>query len=74
MIRLIVGVIMILIGIPGLVLPVIPGILFIVLGIIVLSIDLPMIKGMLDRMELRYPEVGKRLKKLRSMIVKNDDD
>ncbi|MCL4500369.1 MAG: hypothetical protein M1438_00755 [Deltaproteobacteria bacterium] len=65
---------MIFIGISGLVLPVIPGILFLILGILVLSIDLPLIERMLNRIELRYPQAGKTIRKLRSIIIKRDDD
>ncbi len=73
MIRITIGIIMILIGISGLVLPLIPGVIFIFLGILVLSVDLPIIGRMLDKIEQRYPQHAEKLKKLRALLKKSNN-
>ncbi|MCL4503922.1 MAG: hypothetical protein M1438_19020 [Deltaproteobacteria bacterium] len=74
MIRIVLGVILLFIGISGLILPIIPGILFIFLGILVLSIDLPVIGKLLNKIEQQYPGVGKKLKELRAILGARGDD
>ena len=48
--RIVVGLLLVLLGIVGLVLPVLQGVLFIVLGLGLLSVDIPPVRRLRDRL------------------------
>ena len=50
-VRIIAGVVLIVVGIVGLFLPVLQGILFIVLGLGLLSVDIPAVRRLRDRLK-----------------------
>jgi uncharacterized membrane protein YbaN (DUF454 family) len=68
--RLILGVILILIGLPGLILPIIPGTVLILAGILLLSTDLPFFDRLLARLENRHPKLDQAMKKVRQFFQK----
>ncbi|MFC4076676.1 DUF454 family protein [Salinithrix halophila] len=55
----------VLLGIAGIILPVLHGVVFLMLGFLILSKTSPWAKRMLDRLEARYPLVSKQMNKLR---------
>lgn len=57
----IVGWAFILLGIVGLVLPVLQGILFILIGLLILSRDSPMARRVLHRLRERFPKIAAQL-------------
>ena len=69
--RLILGAILILIGLPGLILPIIPGTVLILAGIIILSADLPFFDRIIVWIEKRYPKLGRAIKKARKTLRKH---
>jgi uncharacterized protein YqgC (DUF456 family) len=66
--RIILGILMILIGLPGLVFPIIPGTVFIVAGILILSVDVPLIDRLVLWVGRRYPKLGRTLEKFRAKL------
>jgi len=54
-----------LIGVVGLVAPIIPGWLFIALGALLLSPDLPFFARLVDRVERRFPALQGALRRFR---------
>ncbi|MEX2644007.1 MAG: PGPGW domain-containing protein [Acetobacterales bacterium] len=54
---LVAGWLMILLGIVGLVLPFLQGILFLAIGVYLLSLESVWVKRRLDRLEQRYPQL-----------------
>ena len=63
--RIFFGVLLLLVGIVGNVLPIIPGILFMVAGLLLLASELRWVHNWLDRLEARYPKVRSALHTLR---------
>lgn len=60
-IRLIIGVLFLVVGIAGLVLPVIPGTIFILLGLLAFSTVYEPVGRLFKRLENRYPHLHKHL-------------
>jgi uncharacterized membrane protein YbaN (DUF454 family) len=69
-VRLIVGITLILIGLPGLILPLLPGSVLILAGILLLTVDLPLFDQLVSRIEPRYPKRAKSLRKIREVLQK----
>jgi len=67
-----VGVILILLGIPGLVLPILQGWLFLALGALLLSIDVPIFDRLVRWIEERVPPIKKTLERFRSFLKGTD--
>jgi uncharacterized protein len=66
--RIFLGILLILIGIPGLVLPILQGWLFIALGALLLSIDIPFFDRMVLYIENRVPFIKKPLERMRNFL------
>jgi uncharacterized membrane protein YbaN (DUF454 family) len=62
------GALCILLGIPGLVLPVLPGWLFLALGFLLLSIDLPFFDRLVQRIEKSVPRLKEPLERFRQFL------
>lgn len=56
---LVIGWVFIALGVVGLFLPVLPGILFLLVGLIMLSSEYVWAHHLLDKLRLRYPKVGR---------------
>jgi uncharacterized protein len=67
-IRISVGSIYILLGIPGLVLPILQGWLFLALGCLLLSVDLPFFDRMVQWIEKKIPQIEKPLERVREFL------
>ncbi|MFA5111718.1 MAG: hypothetical protein WC443_09950 [Desulfobaccales bacterium] len=67
-IRISLGVILILLGIPGLILPILQGWLFLALGALLLSIDIPFFDRLVQWLETRIPVVKKPMERLRKFL------
>lgn len=66
--RISLGVILILLGIPGLVLPILQGWLFLALGALLLSIDVPFFDRMVEWIEERVPPIKKPVERFRNFL------
>jgi len=63
--RLIAGIFLLLLGCLGLFLPVLQGILFIILGLILLAPESKLIQKGLEKLKERYPDIFLKVKNLR---------
>lgn len=63
--RLPLAILAILAGIASLVLPVVPGWLLIVVGLVLLSPELPFVEKLLNSLEYRHPSMRPALRKFR---------
>jgi uncharacterized membrane protein YbaN (DUF454 family) len=59
------GATLVLIGLAGLVLPIMPGWLFVIPGLVLLSADVPAIRRRLRYLERRYPWLRQMMDKVR---------
>jgi uncharacterized membrane protein YbaN (DUF454 family) len=66
--RISLGVILILLGIPGLVLPILQGWLFLALGALLLSVDIPFFDRMVEWITRKVPPVKKPVERLRNFL------
>lgn len=64
-IRLALGVIFLLLGLAGLALPILQGLLFLFIGIMLLAPDVPFFRHMLKWLEARFPKLAARAKRWR---------
>jgi hypothetical protein len=62
------GAILIILGIPGLVLPILQGWLFIAVGALLLSVDIPFFDRMVRWLEEKVPQLKKPLERVRSFL------
>jgi hypothetical protein len=62
------GIFCIFLGLPSLVLPILPGWLFLAVGLLLLSIDLPFLDRLIRRLEQRFPSIKKPLERLRRYL------
>jgi len=67
-VRISLGTILILLGIPGLVLPILQGWLFLALGALLLSVDVPFFDRLVRWIEERVPPVKKPVERLRNFL------
>ena len=67
---IILGIVLIILGLVGLVVPILQGWLFLALGALVLSPDLPFFSRMVDRIEKRFPAVKDQIQRLRQFLKK----
>lgn len=70
--RLVLGVLFLLLGLAGLVLPVLQGVLFIFIGVLLLAPDVPLFRRLLHRLEASFPELARRLRRSRWWPHDND--
>ncbi len=73
-IRLSLGIILILLGIPGLVLPILQGWLFLALGALLLSVDIPIFERLVDWIGERVPRVKEPLERFRNFLKGSEDE
>lgn len=66
MVRIVLGCLLLLLGLAGLVLPVLQGWLFIAMGVIVLSKDVALFARMENRITDRYPKAGRFVSRVRA--------
>ena len=66
LIRIVLGCLLLLLGLAGLVLPVLQGWLFLAMGVIVLSRDVPLFARMERRITARFPRAGRLVNRLRA--------
>lgn len=67
-VRISLGTILILLGIPGLVLPILQGWLFLALGALLLSVDIPLFDRLVRWIEKKVPPVKKPVERLRNFL------
>jgi len=67
-VRISLGTILILLGIPGLVLPILQGWLFLALGALLLSVDVPLFDRLVRWIEERVPPVKKPVERCRNFL------
>ena len=67
-VRISLGTILILLGIPGLVLPILQGWLFLALGALLLSVDIPLFDRLVSWIEKNAPPVKKPVERLRNYL------
>lgn len=72
-VRIVAGVLLIVLGVVGLFLPLLQGILFIVLGLGLLSVDIPLVRRLRDRLKHRLRERRKR-RRARALDPKGDGE
>ena len=66
--RISLGTICIFLGLPGLVLPILPGWLLLALGLLLLSIDLPFFERLVQWLEEKIPRIKKPLERVRQFL------
>jgi uncharacterized membrane protein YbaN (DUF454 family) len=66
--RICFGSLLILLGLVGLVLPVLQGVLFLAMGIVVLSSEVPLLARFLAKIEDRFPRIRQALQRLRGTL------
>lgn len=67
-IRIALGVVFMLLGVPGLFLPILQGWLFLALGALCLSVDLPIFHKVVRRVEARFPKLRRPMERLRRFL------
>jgi uncharacterized membrane protein YbaN (DUF454 family) len=67
-IRLIGGTMLTILGLAGIFLPILQGWLFLILGAVLLSVDIPAVKRMVCWAENRFPRLGKVLERARRRL------
>ncbi len=66
--RISLGTILIMLGVPGLILPILQGWLFLAMGALLLSIDIPFFDRLVQWIENRIPMVKKPLERFRRFL------
>jgi len=69
-VRITLGILFLLLAIPSAVLPVLQAWMFVLIGLALLSYDVPFVRRMFARVEERFPEHTAWLRKKRSQLVK----
>jgi uncharacterized protein YqgC (DUF456 family) len=72
-IRISLGIFCILLGLPGLVLPILPGWLFLAAGFLLLSIDLPFFQRQVQWLEKSIPRLKEPLERLRQFLQDSNE-
>ena len=72
-IRISVGAFCVLLGLPGLVLPILPGWLFLALGFLLLSVDLPFFDRMVQWLEKKVPRIKEPMERIRQFLGSSKD-
>jgi uncharacterized protein len=70
LLRHVLGWSLLVLGVLGLFLPILQGILFLAMGAVLLSPDIPIFRRMVAALERRYPVLGKRLAWLQERMVR----
>jgi len=69
LLRIPLGIILLLLGVLGFVLPVLQGWLFFSMGIVILSVDIPFLARFVCRIEKRFPRFKAPLERCRSFLA-----
>lgn len=64
------AIVFLVVGVIGLVLPVLQGVLFIAIGLILLSLYSPTVRVWMDRRTLRFPKLHKAVREIEEWVVK----
>jgi uncharacterized membrane protein YbaN (DUF454 family) len=72
-VRISFGAILILLGIPGLVLPILQGWLFLALGALLLSVDIPLFDRMVEWITEKVPPVKRPVERFRDFLRGSQD-
>jgi uncharacterized protein len=67
---LVAGIVFIFFGLIGLVLPFLQGILFLAIGLILLSLWSPKIREFVDRHTIKYPKIHKVVREVETWVVR----
>lgn len=73
-IRIAIGLVLVVIGLAGLVFPIVPGFLFLLAGALCLAPDLPLLGRIINWIEKRSPKFGAKLKQARAWLRENNED
>lgn len=68
LLRLTAGWIFLVLGLAGLVLPILQGILFLAIATVLLAPDIPIFKRLLEKLRERYPKIANRAEKISKKI------
>jgi uncharacterized protein len=71
-IRIVLGSFLIVLGVAGLFLPILQGWLFLALGVLLLSVDIPVFNRLVCRIGNRFPRIGKVLSRARRRLGHKD--
>jgi uncharacterized protein len=74
LVRISLGVFLILLGIPGLVLPILQGWLLLALGALLLSVDIPFFDRLVRWIEDRVPQMKKPLARVRNFLKGSEEE
>jgi uncharacterized protein len=66
--RIFAGIVLIILGLVGLIVPVLQGWLFLALGALVLSPDIPLFARMVDWIEKRVPAIKDKIQRMRQFL------
>lgn len=69
--RLCAGWFFLLLGIIGLVLPILQGVLFIAIGAVLLAPDIPFFQRTLDRIKNRFPKLSEKIERFEKKFKKD---
>ncbi len=70
--RISLGFFFIVLGIAGLVLPILQGILFLAIGLLLLSVDLKIVKNFEKKVSRRFPRIGHAIYRLKQTRLFRD--
>jgi uncharacterized membrane protein YbaN (DUF454 family) len=68
LVRIFAGLVLIILGLVGLIVPILQGWLFLALGALVLSPDIPLFARMVEWIEKRFPMVKDQVKRIRKFL------
>jgi len=72
-VRVISGILVIILGVVGLLLPIFPGWVVIVLGAVLLSFDIPLFKRLVCWIERQFPPFTRILARIRRLLGRGTD-
>jgi uncharacterized protein len=68
--RYITGIFFLILGVIGLFLPILQGILFIIIGLIILAPESKFIRNILDKLEKKFPIIFEKAREILKKIIK----
>ncbi|MFO7903633.1 MAG: hypothetical protein ACQESR_07365 [Planctomycetota bacterium] len=74
MLRHVVGILFIVLGVVGLVLPILQGILFLGIGTLLLAPDIPFFHRLSQRVERRFPRIGRAAHRWHQRFRKEEEE
>lgn len=70
LVRIFAGFVLIILGLVGLIVPILQGWLFLALGALVLSPDIPLFARMVDWIEKHFPAIKDKIQRIRQFLDK----